>query len=178
MPRPTPPGVMDPSAQAEAEANAATRAIALVDPMARVRAVSSAFASTLHIRRDELLGRPLTNVVRAADRPALAHAIGAVATGEWPGCSIEVFVEQHARQPRTIRFVLESDGAGRVRLIANDLSAEREAQRTREEYEQSLKALTQHSLDIWALVGAQGIVRSMSDSVAVHLGWLPGEMEG
>lgn len=178
MPRTTPPSALDTGRLSEAEANTASRAIALVDATARVRAVSAVFASVLRIRRDELLGRPLSGVARVADRPALLHAIQAVGSGEWPGCSLEIAVEQHARSPRAIRFVLEPDGAGRVLLTASDLSAEREAQRSREEYEQSLRALTQHSLDIWALVGAQGVVRSMSDSVAVHLGWLPNELEG
>ncbi len=162
----------------ERETDASARAVAIVDGQGRVRAVSSAFSSTLRIRRDELLSHPLTSLAHPEDRPALGHALRAVASGEWPGCSLEVRFLQHEREDRAVRLALEGDGAQRVRLAATDLTAEREALRTLQELEGGLRALTAHSLDIWALISDTGVVRSMSESIGVHLGWSPKELEG
>jgi len=167
-----------PTPSPAADEGASRLAVAIVDPDARVRAVSSAFASTLRIRRDELLGQLLTVIVRQEDRSSLGNALRKVAAGDWPGCTVEVHVPQHGREERAIRFLLESDGAQRVRLTAIDLSSEREAMATMRAYEESLRALTQHSLDIWALVSDTGVVKSMSDSVSVHLGWQATDLEG
>jgi two-component system, cell cycle sensor histidine kinase and response regulator CckA len=151
---------------------------AIVDAKGKVRAVSGSFASALRIRRDELLSRSLPLLVRVADRPALTHAINAVAVGDWPRCSLEVGFLQHGREERAVRLVLEADEEMRVRLYAADLTAEREASRTLAEYQESLRALTAHALDIWALLDANGTMRSVSASVSVHLGWSAEDLEG
>ncbi len=157
---------------------AAGRPTALVDAQGRVRAVSTSFASALRIRRDELFALPLPQLARVEDRPALAHAIAAVASGDWPGCSIEVGFLQHAEDDRAVRLVIEADEARRVRIHATDLTAERLAKRTLQEYQDSLRALTAHALDIWALIDETSHVRTVSESVAVHLGWSAHELEG
>ena len=168
--------VADLSVDGDTDAN--SRAVAIVDINGRVRAVSGAFTSTLRIRRDELLSLPLPQLVVPDERPALAHAISAVGTGEWPGCALELHFLQHERDERAVRLVLEGEGAQRVRLTAHDLTAEREATRTLQELESGLRALTQHSLDIWALVSDTGLFRSVSESISAHLGWTPQELEG
>ncbi len=176
----TPPSVdiIDRSRAAEGEVEAGNRATALVDGFGRVRAVSGAFTAALRVRRDELLSQPLPAAAHPEDRPALAHALHAVASGEWPGCSIEVRFLQHGRQDRSVRLVLSPDGPQRVRAHATDLTSEQEASQTLQQYESGLQALTAHSLDIWALLNENGAMRSVSDSVSVHLGWTPEELEG
>ncbi len=150
---------------------------AIVDAYGKVRAVSGAFASALRIRREELFSQPLPTVIRTEDRPALAHAIAAVASGDWPGCSMEVRFLQHGRDDRVVLLHLEADAPQRVRITATDLSTERETRRILEGYENSLRALTAHTLDIWGLVNADGSIRSMSESISVHLGWVPVELD-
>lgn len=180
LPPPVPP-VPAPSARSpEAIPNASilAGAAAIVDGAGRLRAVSSAFTSAIRVRRDELFASPFTTLVRVEDRPALSHAIGAVATGAWPGCTLEVRVLQHGRDDRAVKLLLEGDAPRQVRIHATDLTEDREATRTQQEYETSLRALTAHALDIWALLGDDGAFRSVSDSVSVHLGWVPSELTG
>ncbi len=152
-------------------------ATAIVDAYGKVKAVSGTFASALKIRREELFGQPLPTVVRTEDRPALAHAIAAVASGDWPGCSLEVRFLQHGRDDRVVLLHLEADAPQRVRINATDLTSERETRRILQEYESSLRALTAHALDIWGLVNDNGTIRSMSESVSVHLGWTAAELD-
>ena len=156
----------------------ASNPTALVDAQGRIRAVSTSFASALRIRRDELFAHPLPTLVRLEDRPALAHAIAAVASGDWPGCSLEVGFLQHLREDRAVRLMIEADEAMKVRIHATDLTAERLATRALHEYQESLRALTAHALDIWALLDETGTLRSVSESVSVHLGWPARELEG
>ena len=156
----------------------AKRPTAIVDGNGKVRAVSGGFTAALRIRRDEVFASPLPLAVRVEDRPALAHAIAAVASGDWPGCSLEVGFLQHGRADRAVRLVVEPDEAQRVRIYATDLTAEREATRSLRQYQDGLRALTAHALDIWALLDQQGTMLSMSESVSVHLGWSPSELEG
>ena len=179
MPR-TPPAVevIDRPLTPETGGEAVSRATAIVDGAGRVRAVSSGFTAALRVRRDELLAQPLSAAVDQEDRPALAHALQAVASGEWPGCAIEVRFLQHGRPARSVRLLLAPDGPQRVRAHATDLSAEREASQTLQQYEGGLRALTAHALDIWALLDEAGAMRSVSVSVATHLGWTPQELDG
>jgi len=177
---PTPPSVevSERLPVSDGAAEGGNRATAIVDGFGRVRAITSAFTSELRVRRDELLSRPLPASAHPEDRPALAHALQAVASAEWPGCSIEVRFLQHGRADRTVRLVLAPDATQRVRVHATDLTSEAEASRTLHEYESGLQALTAHALDIWALLSDSGAMRSVSDSVSVHLGWTPDELEG
>ncbi|MFN0098106.1 MAG: PAS domain-containing protein, partial [Gemmatimonadaceae bacterium] len=147
-----------------------------MDAYGKVKAVSGTFASALRIRREELFGQPLPTVARTEDRPALAHAIAAVASGDWPQCSLEVRFLQHGRDDRLVLLHLAADAPQRVRINATDLTTERETRRILQEYESSLRALTAHALDIWGLVNDDGTVRSMSESVSVHLGWTAAEL--
>ncbi len=114
--------------------------------------------------------------MRLEDRPALAHAIEAVASGDWPSCALEVLVLQHAREPIQVRLELEPERQQQVRITATDLSAERTAARVLAEQEENLRAMTALSIDMWALIDAEGRIRVVSDSVAVHLGWSPAEV--
>jgi PAS domain S-box-containing protein len=170
--------VLDRPLTPEAPGEAVSRATAILDASGRVRAVSGAFTAALRVRRDELLAQPLSSAVHQEDRPALAHAVQAVASGEWPGCAIEVRFLQHGRPDRLVRLMLAPDAPQRVRAHATDLSAEEEATRTLRQYEAGLAALTAHALDIWALLDEQGAMRSLSASVATHLGWTPQELDG
>ena len=158
--------------------DSATRPTAIVDRSGKVRAVNGGFTAALRIRRDEVFANPFPLAVRVEDRPALAHAIAAVASGDWPGCSLEVRFLQHGHEHRAVRLVVEPDEAQRVRIHATDLTVEREATRSLRQYQDGLRALTAHALDIWALLDQQGTLLSMSESVSVHLGWTPRELEG
>ncbi|MDH5233637.1 MAG: PAS domain S-box protein, partial [Gemmatimonadota bacterium] len=162
----------------EAPGEAVGRATAIIDAAGRVRAVSGAFTAALRVRRDELLAQPLSAVVRREDRPTVAHALQAVASGEWPGCALEVRFLQHGGSERLVRLTLAPDGPQRVRAHATDLSSEEEATRTLLQYERGLTALTAHALDIWAVLDEHGSMRSVSASVATHLGWTAKELDG
>ena len=175
---PTSVEVIDLPFPSDGEGESDHRATAIVDGYGRVRGVGGAFTAALRVRRDELLSNPLPMSAHPEDRPALAHALLAVASGDWPGCSIEVRFLQHGREDRRVRLVLAPDGGQRVRVQATDLTKALEASQTLRQYESGLQALTAHSLDIWALLDEAGSLRSVSDSVSVHLGWSPEELEG
>jgi two-component system cell cycle sensor histidine kinase/response regulator CckA len=175
-------GALTPSTETtaplEKATNEGTSAVAIVGANGRLRAASASFSSALKTRRDELFERPITAAVRVEDRPALAHAIEAVATGDWPSCALEVTVVPRSRAPVQVRLELEAETQRRVRLVATDLSTARNAARTLEEQEENLRSLTSLSLDMWGLVDGAGQVRLLSDSITAHLGWTAADVKG
>lgn len=160
----------------------ATDVVAETDGDHLVTWVSPALHDILGWRRDDVIGRALSDLVLAEDRPALLYEEANLATGLRPQ-SITLRLDTASGSPRwmTIRQRARHDERGTVvsnTVSLRDVHAEETMRRELEASEERYRLLADNGADLIVLLAPDDTIRWASPSATPLFGWTPLEMLG
>ena len=133
--------------------------LCVVEPDGRLARVNPAFAATLGWEAEDVIGRPLRDLVHAADRAALDTALDAAADAASDGSSALAETRCRCRDGdhRWIAWrVSAPDRQGRVYAVGRDVTGSRHVDAALRESEQRAAAQVEGALDCVVTIDAEG----------------------